>query len=120
MLIDNRMSHASSTARSTSPLLYHLFKGRAPPECTAAVPCCLLQRHHSTADDDMAATADDGAAAIIKAPPPQPSRELAHVRYFIDGSVDAGVQGKVGITQHGSYKPFVLTHCVCLSSLWNS
>lgn len=37
------------------------------------------------------------AAEAMKAPPVQPSRELAHVRYFIDGSVDAGVHRKVGL-----------------------
>ena len=43
-----------------------------------------------------AATGAAAAEAVaVKAPPVQPSRELAHVRYFIDGSVDAGVHGKV-------------------------
>jgi len=82
------MSHASTrlVGSITSPLLYQLFKRRA----CAAVPCCL--QHHNAA---AAAPSAMGVADAAKAAPVQPSRELAHVRYFIDGSVDAGVQSRV-------------------------
>jgi len=84
------MSHASSRLGSiTSPLLYQLFKGG---RACAAASCCL---HHHNAAAAASTMPVAEAATTAKAAPVQPSRELAHVRYFIDESVDAGVQDKV-------------------------
>lgn len=94
-------------------------RSRASIPCSA-VSCCLVQQHHSSASPTTVAaiTATTGVTdemglplqeihrdtpptepttTIVKSRPPlpQPSRELAHVRYYIDRSVDQSVQGKV-------------------------
>jgi hypothetical protein len=60
-------------------------------------PAVLLRSIWRTRAVERYQTLTMGAATPIKAAPVQPSRELAHVRYFIDGSVDEGVCDRVSL-----------------------